>query len=89
MELRLAHWKTENGRQDYLRAYDEALELWSAPHVLHLIPTRFGPTRAVVSGPAGAPTLLLLPAATGIGALQWYPNIAALSAHRRVVACSG
>lgn len=85
-ELRLAGWKTDNGRKEYLRAYDAALALWSAPYDLRSIPTRFGPTRAVVSGAADAPTLLLLPAATGIGALQWYPNVAALADHYHVVA---
>lgn len=86
MELRLAHWKTESGRRNYLTAYHEALALWTAPYEIRLLPTRFGPTQAVVSGPADAPVLLLLPAATGIGALQWYPNAAALARNRRIVA---
>ena len=84
--LRLAHWKTERGHQDYLRAYDEALALWSAPYEKHILPTRFGPTRAIVSGDADGRPMILLPAATGIGALQWYPNISALAADHRVVA---
>ena len=86
MELELAQWKTEVGRQKYLGAYHEALALWSAPYDACLIPTRFGPTRAIVSGPANSPVMLLLPAATGIGALQWYPNVAALAGDHRVVA---
>ncbi len=86
MELRLAHWKTERGHRDYLTAYHEALTLWTAPYEIRLIPTRFGPTQSVVSGPTDTPVSLLLPAATGIGALQWYPNVAALADHRRIVA---
>ncbi len=85
MDLRLAGWKTDRGRDKYRQAYDAALALWSAPYDIQTIPTRFGPTRAVVSGPPDAPALLLLPAATGIGALQWYPNIADLAAEQRVV----
>lgn len=86
MELKLAHWKTERGHREYLTAYHEALGLWSAPYEIHLIPTRFGPTQAVVSGPADAQVCLLLPAAMGIGALQWYPNAAAFAGDRRIVA---
>lgn len=86
MGLRLANWKTESGRQEYLRAYDQALSLWSAPYEIRLLATRFGPTRCVVSGAANAPVMLLLPAAMGIGALQWYPDVAALAADYRVVA---
>ncbi|MDH3249015.1 MAG: alpha/beta fold hydrolase [Acidimicrobiia bacterium] len=39
-----------------------------------------------MSGEADEPPLVLLPAAMGIGALQWYPNISALAADHRVVA---
>ncbi|MDH4309742.1 MAG: alpha/beta hydrolase [Acidimicrobiia bacterium] len=86
MPVRLAGWKTRHGRADYLRAYDAALDLWSAPYDLRTVPTRFGPTRAVVSGDEDAPPLLLLPAASGIGALQWYPNVAALGVQHHVFA---
>lgn len=37
-------------------------------------------------GPAGAPTLILLHALATTAALSWYPSMAALSAHYRVVA---
>jgi pimeloyl-ACP methyl ester carboxylesterase len=85
-QYRLAGWKTDAGRRRYLEAYHAALKLWTAPCETPVIPTRFGSTRAVVSGPSDAPPLLLLPAASGIGALQWYPNIADLCAEHRVLA---
>ncbi len=84
--LRLAGWKTEAGRQEYLAAYDAALALWTAPYEKVEISTRFGPTGGVVSGPPDAPPLFLLPAATGIGAIQWYPNAGRLAADHRVYA---
>ncbi len=84
--LRLAGWKSESGHQDYLRAYGEALRLWPVPYESIEIETRFGITNAVMSGPPNHPALLLLPAAIGIGALQWYPNVPTLASDHRVYA---
>jgi pimeloyl-ACP methyl ester carboxylesterase len=50
------------------------------------IPTRFGTTHALVSGPAEAEPLFLLHSAFNTGAIQWYPNVGRLSGNRRVVA---
>ena len=84
--FRLAGWKSEAGRRSYLAAYDAALALWTAPYESVEVPTRFGPTHGVASGPPGAPTVLMLPAATGIGAVQWYANAERLAAQHRVLA---
>ncbi len=85
-DMRLAGWKSEGGRDAYVRAYDEAMALWPVPYESALIPTRFGTTHAVISGPEDAPPLLLLPAAIGTGALQWYPNAARLTTAHRLIA---
>lgn len=85
-DLRLAGWKTDAGRREYLAAYDAALELWTAPYESVEIPSRFGPTRGIASGPTDGPVMLLLPAATGMGAIQWYPNAGPLAAEHRVIA---
>jgi pimeloyl-ACP methyl ester carboxylesterase len=86
MAIRLARWKSPEGRQAYLTAYEEAMTLWPVPFESKIIATRFGDTHAVVSGQADAPPLLLLPAAIGTGGLQWFPNAAGLAAHHRIYA---
>lgn len=86
MAVRLAQWKSEEGRAEYLAAYDKAMSLWPVGFESQVIPTRFGDTHAVVSGPSEAPPLLLLPAAIGIGAIQWYHNAKTLSSNRRIYA---
>jgi len=84
--VRLAGWKSEKGRLEYLAAYRRALELWEPPVEDLEIPTRFGPTHALVSGPSDGAPLVLLHSAFNIGAVQWYPDVVRLSATRRVVA---
>ena len=83
---RLSHWKSEKGRAAYLAAYDAAMELWPVSFEDHVISTAYGMTHAVVSGSAGDTPLLLLPAATGVGAIQWFPNVKRLAADRPVFA---
>jgi len=84
--VRLAGWTSLRGREQYVNAYRRAQELWEAPVEDWEIPTRFGTTHALVSGPADAPPMLLLHAAFNTGAIQWYPNVGRLSQRRRVVA---
>jgi len=84
--VRPAHWKSREGRKAYLSAYDLAMQLWPVPFESRQIETRFGSTHVVVSGSPGSPPLLLLHAATGFGATQWYPNAAAISRRRRMYA---
>ena len=83
---RLAGFDRPSGRDRYLTAYQAALALWPVPHRSELLESRFGATHALVSGPAGGRPLILLPAALGVGALQWHENIARLAACRRVFA---
>ncbi|MDH3193779.1 MAG: alpha/beta hydrolase [Acidimicrobiia bacterium] len=85
-EVRLAGWKSLNGRTQYVEAYRRAQELWEVPVEDWEIPTRFGTTHALVSGPAEAPPVFLLHAAFGTGATQWFPNVVRLSRHHRLVA---
>ena len=69
-----------------MSAYGDALELWPVGFESQQIQTRFGTTHALVSGPANGRPLLLIPAAIGIGAVQWFPNAEYLAASRRVIA---
>jgi pimeloyl-ACP methyl ester carboxylesterase len=55
------------------------------PFDSRLIPTQFGDTHAVVSGPPDAPPLILLHPA-GLSATQWFPNVGDLSRCFRVYA---
>jgi len=50
------------------------------------IPTRFGSTHALISGPSKSPPVFLLHAAFNTGAIQWYPNVDRLAQDHRVVA---
>lgn len=84
--VRLAGWTSSERRDVYVAAYRTAQELWSAPVEDLEVPTRYGVTHALVSGPADAPPLFLLHAAFNTGAIQWYPNVGRLSQSRRVVA---
>ncbi len=84
--VRLAGFASDQGRQEYLDCYDAALSLWPVPFRSQQVPTRFGSTHAIISGPDDGPPVVLLPAAVGVGAVQWYPNVARLADRHRVIA---
>lgn len=84
--VRLAGWKSQEGKKAYLAAYDAAMDLWPVPFESRHIATRFGSTHVVVSGSRDLSPLVLLHAATGFGATQWYPNAIGISECRRMYA---
>jgi pimeloyl-ACP methyl ester carboxylesterase len=53
-------FKTPEGEAAYLAAYDAAMKLWPVPYEEMEIPSKFGMTHVVVSGPRDAPPLVLL-----------------------------
>ena len=53
-------FKTPEGEAAYLAAYDAAMKLWPVPYEEMEIPSRFGTTHVIVSGPKDAPPLVLL-----------------------------
>jgi pimeloyl-ACP methyl ester carboxylesterase len=61
------------------------MDMWPVPYESQLIDTRYGITHVIESGTSGPP-LVLLHAATGFGATQWYPNVQGLSEAHRVFA---
>ncbi len=69
----------------YVAAYDKLLQKWPAPFESITVPTSFGSTHVIVSGPAGATPLVLLPGLQAT-ALVWRPNIVSLSRQFRVYA---
>jgi pimeloyl-ACP methyl ester carboxylesterase len=57
----------------YNAAYEAALKLWPVPYEELYIPTRFGDTHVIASGPKDAAPLVLFHPA-GCGATIWYRN---------------
>jgi pimeloyl-ACP methyl ester carboxylesterase len=53
-------FKTPEGEAAYLAAYDAEMKLWPVSYEDIEIPSRFGKTHVVVSGPKDAPPLVLL-----------------------------
>jgi pimeloyl-ACP methyl ester carboxylesterase len=78
-------FRTPEGEARYLAAYDAALKLWPVPSDEIDIPTRFGTTHVVVSGPNDAPPLVLLHGYMATS-LMWSPNMVDFSQDYRVYA---
>jgi pimeloyl-ACP methyl ester carboxylesterase len=78
-------FKTPEGEATYLAAYDAALRLWPVAYEEMNIPTRFGLTHVVVSGPKDAPALVLLHGYMAT-LIMWLPNIQDFSKDYRVYA---
>ncbi len=69
----------------FFKAYDESLKLWPVSYETLFIPTRFGLTHVIVSGPKDAPPILLLHGSL-YSSVMWYTNIKELSRNHRVYA---
>ena len=78
-------FKTPEGEAAFLAAYDAAMKLWPVPYEEMDIPTLFGMTHVVVSGPKDAPPLVLLHGYWATSTM-WSINIAAFSKDHRVYA---
>jgi pimeloyl-ACP methyl ester carboxylesterase len=78
-------FKTPEGEAAFLAAYDAAMKLWPVPYEEMDIPTPFGMTHVVVSGPTDAPPVVLLHGYWATSTM-WAPNIADFSQDYRVYA---
>ncbi|WP_257459547.1 alpha/beta fold hydrolase [Archangium lipolyticum] len=76
-------FKTPEGQSAFTTVYERALERWPVPVERLFVPTRFGRTHVLVSGPREAPPFFLLHGMTGTSTM-WAPNIAALARTHRV-----
>jgi len=78
-------FKTPEGETAFLAAYDAAMKLWPVPYEEIEIPTPFGMTHVVTSGPKDAPPLVLLHGYFATLSM-WSPNVADFSKDYRVYA---
>jgi pimeloyl-ACP methyl ester carboxylesterase len=85
MAVHSSTFKTLEGQAAFLAAYDAAMARWPVSYEAIDVPTRFGMTRVVASGPENAPPLVLL---HGYWATltMWAPNVADFSRDHRVYA---
>ena len=73
------------GKADVMCAYDAILSRWPVPYEERIVRTSFGDTHVIVSGPEGAPPVVLLHALLA-SAMSWYRNVETLSKAYRVYA---
>ncbi len=78
MEKSFSLFKSPEGRDRYISAYDAVLSKWDTPFKELDVATRFGDTHIIVSGPKDAFPLVLLHAAN-LSSTVWFPNIKELS----------
>lgn len=81
--MRSSGFKTPEGEARFIAAYDAAMKSWPVPYDEIDVPTRFGSTHVIVTGPQDAPPLVLLHGYMATSTM-WSPNIAALSRDHRV-----
>jgi pimeloyl-ACP methyl ester carboxylesterase len=81
----LSGFKSLEGGRRYLRAYDQVLAQWPVPFQELEVPSPFGDTHVIASGPEAAPPLVLLHA-TGTSSTGWLHNVGQLSQHYQVYA---
>jgi pimeloyl-ACP methyl ester carboxylesterase len=78
-------FKTAQGEAAYLAAYDRALEKWPVPYETRYVPTAYGDTHVIISGPEDGEPLILIPGSMADATL-WSPSIAAFARTYRVYA---
>ena len=78
-------FKTPEGEAAFLAAYDTAMKLWPVPYEEMEVPSRFGMTHVIASGPKDAPPLVLLHGYMATSTM-WAPNIADFSKDYRTYA---
>jgi pimeloyl-ACP methyl ester carboxylesterase len=85
MTGKISVFKSPEGEAQYYAAYDAVLEQWPVPFEELYIPTRFGETHVIASGPKEAAPLILLHPAGG-GGVIWVRNVGSFSQHYRTYA---
>jgi pimeloyl-ACP methyl ester carboxylesterase len=78
-------FRSQAARDEYLAFYDRRAERWPIPSTCLTLKTSYGATFVRVSGPEGAPPLVLLPGMSSSG-LMWETLIEPLSRRHRTYA---
>ena len=78
-------FRSATAKDRYLKVYDMRAKKWPVDSEIRLEDTSYGKTFVRISGPVGAPPLVLLHGGGG-NSLQWIPNIEALSKSYRAYA---
>ena len=85
MPEKISVFRSSEGEAQYYAAYDAVLKQWPVPYEELYVPTRFGDTHVIASGPKDAAPLVLLHPAGG-GGVIWIRNVESLSQRYRVYA---
>jgi pimeloyl-ACP methyl ester carboxylesterase len=72
-----------DGESEVMCAYQAILDKWPVPYEELIVPTNFGETHVIASGPENAPPVVLIHALLAASA-SWYRNVEALSQRYRV-----
>jgi pimeloyl-ACP methyl ester carboxylesterase len=78
-------YKSAKAEARMLGVYDAAMKLWPIPYKKRDIPTQYGRTHVIISGPEEAPPIVLLHCALMTSAI-WSPIIGPLSTNHRTYA---
>jgi pimeloyl-ACP methyl ester carboxylesterase len=78
-------YKSPEVRARFMEMYDEKMQAWPVPYEDVFVDTACGNVHVIVSGPQGAPPVLLLHA-SGVGGWSWLYNAEALSQDHRIYA---
>jgi pimeloyl-ACP methyl ester carboxylesterase len=78
-------FRSAKAKEEFLKLYDARAKEWPVESEARTVATSYGQTFVRISGPVGAPPLVLLHGGGG-NSLHWMPNIEALAEHYRVYA---
>ena len=79
----LSVFKSDEGKADYLAAYDRTLDTWPVPYESRFIETSYADTHVIISGPEDGEPLVLMHGKGG-SSTMWVSNIVGLSCDYRV-----
>jgi len=78
-------FKSPQAEAAYMAGYDRALEAWPVPYETRYVPTAYGDTHVIISGPEDGEPLVLVPGSIA-DATWWSVSIAAFARTYRVYA---
>lgn len=85
MNKRSSIYVTLENEKKLMSMYDERLSKWPVSYESLYVPTRYGDTHVIVSGPKDGPPIILVHA-MGLNATMWLPNIVDLCRRFRIYA---